>query len=94
MEGGIGFGLGAVLNSEITLTDGKVDQANFDTYKTLRIDRMPAVTVAVIDSDEAPTGVGEPGTPPIGAAVLNAVRAATGERLRQLPVGKVKTQQA
>jgi isoquinoline 1-oxidoreductase beta subunit len=88
MEGGLGFGLGAILRNEITLTDGEVDQANFDTYEPLRIDDMPDVEVHIVPSTEPPTGVGEPGTPPIGPAVANAVAAATGERIRSLPFKK------
>jgi isoquinoline 1-oxidoreductase subunit beta len=85
MEGGIGFGLGAALYGAITLTDGKVEQTNFDGYQVLRIDEMPKVEVHIVPSLEAPTGVGEPGVAPIGPAVANAVFAATGKRLRILP---------
>src|SRR5690606_33590705 len=81
MEGGIGFGLGAILKSEITLTDGAVDQTNFDGYDVLRLNEMPAVEVHIIPSTESPTGVGEPGVPPIGPAVANAVFSATGKRI-------------
>ena len=66
MEGGIGFGLGAILAEELTLTGGVVDQANYDTYTPLRIDAMPEVEVHIVPSTERPTGVGEPGVPPIG----------------------------
>lgn len=86
MEGGVGFGLGSVLQEELTLTDGAVDQANYDTYGPLRIDQMPEVEVHIVQSSEAPTGVGEPGVPPIGPAVANAVHAATGRRVRTLPL--------
>ena len=82
---GIGFGLGAALYGAITLTDGKVEQTNFDDYQVLRIDEMPKVEVHIVPSLEAPTGVGEPGVAPIGPAVANAVFAATGKRLRILP---------
>jgi isoquinoline 1-oxidoreductase subunit beta len=85
MEGGIGFGLGAALYGAITLKDGKVEQTNFDGYQVLRIDEMPKVEVHIVQSAEAPTGVGEPGVAPIGPAVANAVFAATGKRLRVLP---------
>ena len=85
MEGGIGFGLGAVLYGAITLKDGKVEQTNFDAYQVLRIDEMPKVEVHIVQSPEAPTGVGEPGVAPVGPAVANAVFAATGKRLRILP---------
>ena len=76
MEGGIGFGLGAILKGAITLEDGRVEQTNFDAYDVLRIDEMPEVEVHIVPSTERPTGVGEPGVPPIGPAVANAVFAA------------------
>jgi len=88
MEGGIGFGLGAILQEELTLTDGVVDQQNYDTYTPLRIDQMPRVEVHIMPSDEPPTGVGEPGVPPIGPAVANALRSATGKPIRKLPILK------
>ncbi|HTH62238.1 MAG TPA: xanthine dehydrogenase family protein molybdopterin-binding subunit [Paraburkholderia sp.] len=85
MEGGIGFGLGAVLYGAITMKDGRVEQNNFDGYRVLRIDAMPKVEVHIVQSGEAPTGVGEPGVAPLGPAVANAIFAATGKRLRVLP---------
>jgi isoquinoline 1-oxidoreductase beta subunit len=85
MEGGIGFGLGAILHSAITLKDGHVEQRNFDSYQVLRISEMPKVEVHIVPSAEAPTGVGEPGVAPIGPAVANAVFAATGKRHYTLP---------
>lgn len=85
VEGGIGFGLGAALASKITLTGGVVDQGNFDGYEVLRIDEMPAVDVHILPSSAAPTGIGEPGTPPIAPAVANAYAALTGKRVRTLP---------
>jgi isoquinoline 1-oxidoreductase beta subunit len=88
MEGGIGFGLGAILQEELTLTGGVVDQENYDTYTPLRIDQMPKVEVHIVPSDEPPTGVGEPGVPPIGPAIANALRAATGKTIRKLPIVK------
>ena len=88
MEGGIGFGLGAILKSEITLEGGQVQQTNFDRYQMLTIDEMPEVEVHIVPSTEAPTGVGEPGVPPIGPAVANAVFAATGKRVRVLPFSR------
>ena len=68
-RGGIGFGLGAALYGAITLKDGKVEQTNFDGYRVRRIDEMPKVEVHVVQSPEAPTGVGEPGVAPVGPAV-------------------------
>jgi isoquinoline 1-oxidoreductase beta subunit len=86
MQSGIGFGLAAALHGEITLTEGRVDQTNFHQYQVLRINEMPrSVEVHIVPSKEAPTGVGEPGVPPIAPAVANAVRMATGLRLRKLP---------
>ncbi|MDQ0472322.1 xanthine dehydrogenase family protein molybdopterin-binding subunit [Labrys wisconsinensis] len=85
VEGGIGYGLGAALRNQITLTDGIVDQANFDTYEPLRLSDMPDVEVHIVPSSETPSGIGEPGVPPVAPAVANAVFAATGRRLWSLP---------
>jgi isoquinoline 1-oxidoreductase beta subunit len=86
MEGGIVFGLSAALFGAVTLADGRVQQGNFDDYPILRIDETPQIEVHIVESTEKPTGVGEPGVPPIAAAVGNAVFAATGLRLRRLPM--------
>jgi isoquinoline 1-oxidoreductase beta subunit len=86
MEGGIGFGLAAALYGEITLDKGAVVQSNFHDYPVLRINEMPKVDVYIVPSSAHPTGVGEPGVPPIAPAVANALAAATGERLRKLPL--------
>jgi isoquinoline 1-oxidoreductase beta subunit len=88
MEGGIGFGLGAILKSRLTLDRGRVVEGNFDGYEVLRLDEMPAVEVHIVPSTAKPTGVGEPGVPPIGPAVANAFRAATGKRVRNLPFNR------
>jgi isoquinoline 1-oxidoreductase beta subunit len=88
MEGGIGFGLGAVLHSAITLKDGRVEQDNFNNYRVLRMNEMPKVEVHIVPSTAPPTGVGEPGVAPIGPAVANAVFAATGKRIHILPFPK------
>ena len=88
MEGGIGFGLGSVLHEELTLTKGQVDQTNYDTYLPLRIEEMPKVEVYIVPSDANPSGVGEPGVPPIGPAVANALASANGKRVRILPFAK------
>jgi hypothetical protein len=85
MEGGIGFGLGAILKSQITLDKGRIVEGNFDGYDVLRIDEMPSVEVHIVKSSAPPTGVGEPGVPPIGPAVANAMFKATGRRIRILP---------
>ena len=86
MQSGIGYGLSAALHGAITLTDGRVDQTNFHQYQVLRINEMPkSIEVHIVPSTNAPSGVGEPGTPPIAPAVANAVYAASGLRLRSLP---------
>jgi isoquinoline 1-oxidoreductase subunit beta len=86
MEGGIGFGLSAALHGAITIKDGAVEQSNFHDYPILRISEMPAVEVHIVPSTAAPTGVGEPGTPVIAPALANALAAATGKRVRTLPI--------
>ncbi len=86
MESGIVYGLSAALHGAITLKNGRVEQANFDTYPVLRMNEMPRVEVHIVPSREKPGGIGEPGTPPIAAAVTNAVFAVTGKRIRSLPI--------
>ncbi len=88
MEGVVAFALSALLREEITIKNGRVEQSNFDDYSILRLDEMPEVEVIMVDSDDAIGGVGEPGYPPLGPAVLNALFAATGERVRQLPISR------
>jgi isoquinoline 1-oxidoreductase beta subunit len=85
MEGGIGYGLGAILKSRITLDGGKVVEGNFDGYEVLRLNEMPRIEVHIVKSAEDPKGVGEPGVPPIGPALANAFFRATGKRMRILP---------
>ena len=89
LEGGIGYGLAAALWSEITLVDGRVQQRNFDRYRPLRINEMPAIDVHIVPSGAAPTGVGEPGTPPIAPAVANALFHLNGQRVRRLPFARL-----
>jgi isoquinoline 1-oxidoreductase beta subunit len=79
------FGLSAALYGRITLADGRVEQGNFTDYPLLRFDEMPQMSVHIVPSTADPTGVGEPGTPPIAPAVANALAALTGKRLRNLP---------
>ena len=86
MEGGIIFGLSAALDQEITLVDGVVQQTNYDTFPSLRMFEAPEIIVQILDHDRDPTGVGEPGLPPIAPAVANAVFALTGVRLRRMPL--------
>ena len=90
MEGGIGYGLGAAMKGAITLKDGTVEQSNFDGYDVLRMSEMPKVEVYIVPSAEAPSGVGEPGTPLVLPAVANALFAATGVRTSKLPMIKQK----
>jgi len=86
MEGGIIFGLSAALDQEITLVDGVVQQRNFDTFPLLRMYEAPEIIVEILPSENKPTGVGEPGLPPIAPAVANAVFQLTGKRLRRMPL--------
>ncbi|MFI8746463.1 molybdopterin cofactor-binding domain-containing protein [Pseudomonas sp. NPDC077186] len=86
MEGGIGFGLAAALHGAITLKEGRVEQSNFHEFQVLRMNQMPRVEVHILPSAENPSGVGEPGVPPLAPALANALFAATGVRLRQLPL--------
>ena len=80
------FGVTAALYGEITLKDGRVEQTNFDTYQILRMNEAPTVEVHIVQSSESPGGIGETGTSAIMPAVANAIFAATGKRLRKLPV--------
>ena len=86
IQSAIIFGVTAALYGEITLKNGRVEQANFDTYQILRIDQAPAIEVHIVQSSEPPGGMGECGTSAIVPAVTNAIFAATGRRLRKLPV--------
>lgn len=85
LESAIVYGLSAALHGAITLENGKVVQSNFHDYAPLRFSEMPRVEVHIVSSEEPPTGIGEPGTPPIAPAVANAVFALTGKRLRRMP---------
>src|SRR5437016_430447 len=86
VQGAVAFGLSAVLQSELTLKDGRVEQSNFHDYEVLRLPDMPEVAVHIIESDAKMGGIGEPATAPISAAVANAVYALTKQRLRSLPL--------
>jgi isoquinoline 1-oxidoreductase beta subunit len=86
VEGAVLDGLNLALRHEITFEDGRVRQQNFHDYPRLRIGEAPLLDVHVLPSDEPPSGVGELGTPPAVAAVANAVYAATGQRVRRLPI--------
>ena len=89
MQSAIVYGLTAALKGAITIDKGRVQQSNFNDYEMLRMAEMPLVEVYIVPSTEAPGGVGEPGTPPIAPAVGNAIFAATGKRIRKLPIGTV-----
>jgi isoquinoline 1-oxidoreductase beta subunit len=86
MEGGVAFGLSAALHGDLAVEGGKVVQSNFHDHPLLRLHEMPLVEVHIAPSSEKPGGAGEPGVPPIAPAVANAVFAATGQRLRVLPL--------
>jgi isoquinoline 1-oxidoreductase beta subunit len=86
MEGGAIYALTAALYGEITVENGRVQQTNFNTYPMLRINETPVIEVHILDSGEAPGGLGEPGVPSVAPAVCNAIFAATGTRLRSLPI--------
>jgi isoquinoline 1-oxidoreductase beta subunit len=86
LEGGIIFGCTAALKTEITLEKGRVQQRNFHDYPMVRMFESPVIEVFIVPSTEHPTGVGEPGVPPVAPAVANAIFAATGKRVRRLPI--------
>jgi len=86
LEGGMIYGLSAALFGEITIKNGRVEQHNFNDYRMLRLSEAPVVEVHLVRSAEAPGGVGEPGTSAVMPAVANAIFAATGRRIRKLPV--------
>jgi isoquinoline 1-oxidoreductase beta subunit len=88
IRSGIVFGLTAALWGDITLDGGRVQQNNFDTYRLLRMDESPDIDVEILTSDAAPGGIGEPSTALVAPAVCNALFAATGRRLRSLPVAR------
>ncbi|HUN50180.1 MAG TPA: molybdopterin cofactor-binding domain-containing protein, partial [Candidatus Sulfotelmatobacter sp.] len=86
MQGGIIFGLTAALYGAVTIDKGRVMEGNFDSYQMVRLAETPAIEVHIVASDAAPGGIGEPAVPPIAPAVANAIFAATGKRVRSLPL--------
>jgi isoquinoline 1-oxidoreductase beta subunit len=86
MESGIIFGATAALKSAVKIENGRVKQANFHNFKLLSMDEAPRIEVHVVPSTEKSGGCGEPGTPPIAPAIANAIFAATGKRIRRLPI--------
>jgi isoquinoline 1-oxidoreductase subunit beta len=94
MEGGAVYALTAALHGQITIDRGRVQQSNFHDYPMLRINEMPVVDVVIHDSGEAPGGLGEPGVPSVAPAVTNAIFAATGRRIRKLPIDRAELKRA
>jgi CO/xanthine dehydrogenase Mo-binding subunit len=90
IESGIVFGLTAALWGDVTLAGGRVQQTNFNSYRLLRGNEMPELDVHLVDSDAAPGGIGEAAVPPVAPAICNAIFAATGKRLRELPIARQK----
>jgi len=90
IEGGVIMGLSAALFEKISINDGQVSQSNFDDYRIARMRDTPEINVTIVKSHERPTGTGEPGSSPIVPAITNAIFAATGKRIRKLPIGKQK----
>jgi isoquinoline 1-oxidoreductase beta subunit len=86
VQSAVAFGLSAALYSQITFKDGQVEQSNFHNYRVLRMNEMPVVEVHLVPGGDKPSGVGEPGTPPVAPAVANALFALTGKRARTLPL--------
>jgi isoquinoline 1-oxidoreductase beta subunit len=86
MEGGIVYGLTAALHGEVTIEKGQVQQSNFHDYRMLRISETPKIEVYIVPSLDKMGGAGEPGVPPVAPALANAIFAATGNRIRRLPV--------
>jgi isoquinoline 1-oxidoreductase beta subunit len=86
VEGSIVYALAAILKQTITIEGGRVVQSNFHDFPMLRINEMPKVEVHIVPSEEEPTGVGEPAVGPAGAAVVNAIFAVTGKRIRKMPI--------
>ena len=88
LQGAVIFALQALKYGDIKIKNGRVQQSNFHDYKMIRMDEVPEINVYIVPSSDPPKGVGEPGVPPLAPAVLNAVYAATGKRIRKLPVTK------
>jgi isoquinoline 1-oxidoreductase beta subunit len=86
IEGGIVFGLSAALYEKVSIRGGRAAPSNLTDYRVLRMDEAPWIQVEIVPSEDPPGGVGEAGTPPIAAAVANALFALTGERIRDLPL--------
>jgi isoquinoline 1-oxidoreductase beta subunit len=85
-ESAVVYGLTAALHDQITISRGRVEQTNFNNYPMLRIDEMPLIEVHIVPSEEKPTGAGELSVPPVAPALCGAIFAATGKRIRRLPI--------
>ena len=94
VQSAVVFGITAALHGEITLKNGRVEQSNFHDYEMLRIDQAPAIEVRIVQNSEPPGGLGEAGTSAIVPAVANAIFAATGKRLRKMPVDATELKQS
>ena len=94
VESAVVFGLSAALKQQITFARGRVEQTNFHQFALLRMHEMPKIEVHIVPSDEPPSGIGETGLPPVAPAVTNAIFAATGRRIRELPIEKALGEKA
>jgi CO/xanthine dehydrogenase Mo-binding subunit len=94
VEGGVIDGLSAALHAEITVEEGRIMQSNFHDFSLLRCSQAPDIAVHIVGSEAVPTGVGEPPYPPMAPAIANAIFAATGARVRELPLGAARVRRA
>jgi isoquinoline 1-oxidoreductase beta subunit len=94
IEGAVIFGISAALYGRITLKGGRVEQSNFHDYRVLRMSEVPAIETYIVRNTESPGGIGEPGTCAVMPAIANAIFAATGKRLKRLPVDAAQLRQA
>ena len=88
IQGGVVFGITAILYNQITFSGGRVEQSNFHNYRMLRIDEMPSIEAHIVSSAQDPGGIGEPGTVVVQPAIANAVFAATGVRITRMPIDR------
>ena len=88
VQSGLNFGLAAAITGEITIRDGVVEQSNFHNYDSIRMSQAPPIEVRILENGTKIRGIGEPGTPPAAPALANAIFAATGKRIRELPLRK------
>ena len=86
LQGAVIFALQALYYGKITIKDGRVQESNFHDYKMLRMNEVPEISIYIVPSDDPPKGVGEPGVPPLAPSVINAIYAASGKRIRKIPI--------